>query len=47
MWLSKKKYKEITDLRTEVEYITTMLHQIKHSINEIKPGSRKPPVKNS
>ncbi len=44
MWITKKKYKEITDTKKEIDYLSTLIHGIKHDIAELKTGSNRLPV---
>ena len=47
MWISKKKYKEMQDIRKEIEYLSLIVHDIKHNIIELKMGSKKLPAKDT
>lgn len=45
MWISKRKYKEMQDVRKEIEYLSLIVHDIKHDIIELKMVSNKPSIK--
>jgi hypothetical protein len=47
MWISKRKYHQLINLRKEIEYMTVLLQEIRHDISKLKMGSNKPPMKNN